>query len=306
MSRFRVGLGVTAVLLTIGFVVVAWVMKRPGGPDAPALPEPVSYAKPSADGKRVFVAHGSQEYEAKLKDSRTREFAAGVRAKYPLPGLYTAGENPSLLTPITKPHPLAAVGGVAVVAADPAWWWDRYTPDDNVFLTADGSAAVRIEGSWWKTKAYVAGKRLPVEVEQEQLNAPAVTFLFADGRPPKTYLLNELVDDPAELPHSPEHVLWPAGAALDPRTNQFHLFTQDSNKITFDATSGEIVHKGKNGLGNPVAQTLIGVTVGLTLLLGVVLAWYVVKARPRPDGRAGEPSSAGDPRHQPPPAGVAG
>lgn len=281
MSRFRVGLGVTAVLLTIGFLVVAWVMKRPGGPDAPALPEPVSYAKSSADGKRVFVAHGSLDFESKLKDAHTREFAAGVRAKYPTPGLYSAGDHPDRFAPSDDPHPVASVVGAAQVSHATAWSWDRYTPDDNVFLTNNGAVAVRIEGDWWKTKAYVAGKRLPVEVEREQLNAPAVTFLFADNRPPKTYLLNELVDNPAELPHSPEHVLWPAGAALDPRTNQFHLFTQDSNKITFDANSGEIVHKGKNGLGNPVAQTLIGVTIGLTVILGVVLGWYVVKARPR-------------------------
>ena len=84
-----------------------------------------------------------------------------------------------------------------------------------------------------------------------------------------------------------EHVLWPAGAALDPRTNQFHLFTQDSNKITFDANTGELVHKGKNGLGNPVAQTVIGVTIGLTFLLLLGLAWYVVKARPRAEVKAG-------------------
>lgn len=288
MSRFRVGLGVSAVLLSLGFLVVAWVLKRPGGADAPALPEPVSYAKPSPDGQRVFVAHGSIEYEAKLKDAYTREFAAGVRAKYPQPGIYTGGEKPpALLTPHGDPHPLAAVGGVALTADAPAWLWDRYTPDDNVFMTADGSAVVRIEGNWWKTKAYVAGKRLPADVEEEQLNAPAVTFLFADGRPPRTYRVNELVDTPAELPHSPEHVLWPAGAALDPRTNQFHLFTQDSNKITFDANTGELVHKGKNGLGNPVAQTVIGVTIGLTLLLLAGLAWYIVKARPRAEVKAG-------------------
>ncbi len=281
MSRFRVGLGVTVVLLTLGFLVVAWVMKRPGGPDAPALPEPVSYAKPSPDGTRVFVAHGSIEYEAKLKDAHTREFAAGVRAKYPQPGVYAAGDPPTLLTPPGNPRPLAAVVGIAPTADAPAWPWDRYTPDDNVFLTADGSVLVRIEGNWWKTKAYPAGKRLPAEVEEAQLTAPAVTFLFADGRPPRTYMLNELVDNPAELSHSPEHVLWPAGAALDPRTNQFHLFTQDSNKITFDATTGEVVQKVKNGWGNPMAKTVLAVVGGLTLLLLVGLAWYIVKAKPR-------------------------
>jgi len=283
MSRFRVGLGVSVVLLTLSFLVIAWVVKRPGGADAPALPEPVSYAKPSADGSRVFVAHGSLEYEAKLKDTHTREFAAGVRAKYPQPGIYTGGEKPAfLITPTgLDPRPLAAVAGIAPTANAPAWPWDRYTPDENVFLTADGSTVVRIDGDWWQTKAYPAGKRLPADVEEEQLNAPAVTFLFADGRPPRTYPLNELVDNPAEIQHSPKHILWPAGAALDPNTNQFHLFTQDSNKITFDATTGEVVHKVKNGWGNPLAKTVLIVVVGLTLLLMAGLAWYVVTARPK-------------------------
>lgn len=282
MTRFRVGIGVSAVLLSIGFLVVAWVVKRPGGADAPSLPEPVSYAKPSADGTRVFVAHGSLEYEAKLKDASTREFATNVRSKYPHPGIYTGGEQqPARLAPADNPRPLAAVVGVAATTPASAWPWDRYTPDENVFLTADGGTVVRIDGDWWKTKAYPAGKRLPPDVEAEQLNAPAVTFLFADGRPPRTYRLNELVDNPAELTHSPEHVLWPAGAALDPRTNQFHLFTQDSNRCTFDATTGELVSKEKNGWGNPMAKTVLVVIGGLTLVVMAVLGWFMFKTKPR-------------------------
>ncbi|MCU0706097.1 MAG: hypothetical protein MUF18_19210, partial [Fimbriiglobus sp.] len=164
MTRFQVGLGVTAVLLTISFVVIAWVLKRPGGADAPKLPEPVSYAKPSPDGRRIFVAHGSIEYETSLKDAATRRFAAGVRQTYPKPGLYTAGDPPTRITPTTYPLPLAAATGVACTAADLAWWWERYTPDDNVYLTDDAGTVVRIEGNWWKTRAYPAGKRLPPDV----------------------------------------------------------------------------------------------------------------------------------------------
>lgn len=276
MTRFRVGLGVTAVLLTLTFLVLAWVMKRPGGADPNSLPEPVSYAKPSPDGSRVFVAFGSAEYEGGLKDTRIREFAAGVRARYPAPGLYAAADP---TRPLVLPDSL-----LAAVTGAPAcgWWWDRYTPDENIYLTSDGSAAVRIEGDWWKTRAYPAGKRLSAEVEEAQLNAPAVTFLFADGRSPRTYLLKDLIDTPSELPHSPEHILWPAGATLNPDTNQFHLFTQDSTKITFDATTGAVIHKGKNGLGNPVAQAVIFTTIGLTVLLAGVLGWFVLRARKIP------------------------
>ncbi len=276
MTRFYVGLGVTAVLMTIALVVLAWVLKRPGGADAPKLPEPVSYAKPSADGTRVFVAHGSPEYEAGLKDADTRAYAAGVRAKYPAPGIYAAGDNPTLLAP--DPRVAAVVGGLA--HPEYVTPFDQYTPDENVFLTPDGRAVGRIDGGWWKTKAYPAGKRLPDATVEEQMTAPAATFLFVD-RLPRTHLLKDLVDNKDELPHSPEHVLWPAGAALDPNTSRFHLFTQDSNKITFDATTGEVVHKGKNGWGNPVARTVLVVVVGLTAVLMAVLAWYIVKARPR-------------------------
>lgn len=282
MTRFRLGLAVSAVLITLTFLVLAWVMKRPGGADANSLPEPVSYAKPSPDGRRVFVAFGSAEYEAGIKDESTRRYAADVRAKYPRPGLYHADDPSTPIAPATTPTPFAALTGNMAMALDPGWSWDSYTPDDNVFLTSTGSAVVRIDGEWWKTKAYPAGKRLAPEVEQALLESPAVTFLFADGRPPRTYLLNELIDTPGDLPHSPEHILWPAGAALNPNTNQFHLFTQDSTKITFDATTGEIIDKGKNGLGNPVAQVIMWVTIGLTLLVLGGIVWFAVKYRRAP------------------------
>ncbi len=286
MTRFRVGLIVLTVLMATVFLVLAWVLKRPGGADAVSLPEPVSYAKPSADGSRVFVAFGSIEHEAKLKDAKTREFAAGIRNQYPAPGVYAASDATTPLVPKSSPAPLAAVSGVAIMAADSTWLWDKYTPDENIYLTPDGSTVVRIEGDWWKTKAYPAGKRLSAEVEAEQLNAPAITFLFADGRPPKSHILGDLISTKAELPHSPEHVLWPAGAVLNANTRQFHLFTQDSNKITFDTATGDIVTKGKNGLGNPVAQAVMWTTIGLTLAMAVAIGWWMIRAR-----RAGRVSS---------------
>ena len=125
-----------------------------------------------------------------------------------------------------------------------------------------------------------AGKRLPEDVEKAQLDAVAVRC-FTDGKVTHEYTLRELVDEPAELPHSPEHILWPAGAALNPETGQLHLFTQDSMRITFDLATGAIVAREKTGLGNPITQWVLGVTVALTAALAAVLVWYTFFKRPR-------------------------
>ena len=140
-------------------------------------------------------------------------------------------------------------------------------------MTADGRHVIRIEGDWWKTKAYPAGKRLTDDVERRQLDAVAVRC-FTDGQLTHEYRLKDLVDRPADLPHSPEHILWPAGAVLNEDAKQFHLFTQDANRITFDVTSGAIVERSRSGLGNPIAQAMIFTTIGLTLLVAAVLVWY--------------------------------
>ena len=78
---------------------------------AAPLPEPVSYAKPTPGDRFVLVAFGSPEAEAKLK-GETKRYAEGVRAKYPVSGMYR-GER--LVYPL-----------------------DGYAPDDNVYLTGDG------------------------------------------------------------------------------------------------------------------------------------------------------------------------
>lgn len=255
MTRFRLGLIVLTVLMTVTFLTVAFVVRRPGGSANQSIPEPVSYAKPTADGKHVLVTHGDPAAEAKLKDADTKRYAAEVRANYPTPGLYRL-DPPGLVYRLSG-----------------------YAPDDQVYLTADGRHVVRIEGDWWKTKAYPAGKRLPTEVEQAQLDAPAVRC-FTDGKLTHEHKLRDLVTDPDKLPHSPDHVLWPAGAVLNADAGQFHLFTQDANRITIDVASGEVVERAKTGIGNPLARWLLTVTVALTVALAAVLAWYTFLKRP--------------------------
>ncbi len=250
MTRFKLGLIITTALLTFVFVALAVYMRRPGGEaNAPSV-EAISYAKPTPNGQAVLVAFGSLEAETKLKDAKTKAYAEGLRTKYAKPGLYLNND-----------------------AATPLYELKGYSPDEQLFLNDDGSCVIRIEGEWWKTKAYPAGKRLSAEVEAAQLDAVAVRC-FRNGLVTHEYTLRELVTNPAELPNSPEHILWPAGAVLNQQTNQFHLFTQDSNKITFDIRSGEIVTRGKNGLGNPIAQATLFITIGLTLLLaGGIFLW---------------------------------
>ncbi len=216
---------------------------------AAPLPEPVSYAKPTPGDRFVLVAFGSPEAEAKLK-GETKRYAEGVRAKYPVSGMYR-GER--LVYPL-----------------------DGYAPDDNVYLTGDGRYVIRIEGDWWKTKAYTGGVRLPAEVEQKQLDALAISF-FEDGKLLKSHPLKSLITHPVLLSHSPEHILWVGGAVLREDEGQFVLFTQDTNKLTFDFRTGEILGTEKTGYGSRFGQTVILVTLGLTLLLLLGWAFYAFR-----------------------------
>ena len=52
-----------------------------------------------------------------------------------------------------------------------------------------------------------------------------------------------------------------------------------SNELTFDTETGELLHRGKNGLGNPIAQTMVWGTVGLTLLLAIGVGVWVYRTR---------------------------
>ncbi len=256
MTRFKLVLILCAGLFTIGSLMLAAYVKRPGGTGNAPLLEPVSYVKPVGDaGTRVLVVFGDAEAEAKLTDKATKQYAAEVRAKYPEPGLYSTDTPPRLIYPL---------GG--------------YSPDDQVFFTADGSSIIRVEGDWWKTKAYPAGKRLEAEIEKAQLQAVAVSC-FQNGELTRSYRLDELISDPSKLPHSPKHILWPAGAVLNKQTGQFHLFTQDSVKLTFDIRTGELLSKSPTGIGNPITQVLLTVTVLATVLLAGVIVYLGFRSR---------------------------
>jgi len=219
---------------------------------AAPLPEPLSYAKPAPGGRFVLVVFGAAESEAKLKDGDNKRHSAAVRAKYAVPGMYraTADEHPPLVYAL-----------------------DGYVPDENVHLTADGRHVIRVEGDWWRTKAYPVGQRLAPEVERRQLDAPAVSF-FEDGKPLTSYPLKDLVTDAAAISHSPEHILWHGGATLREDRGLFTLDMQDTHRVAFDYRTGEVVSKEELGFGSRFGQAMISVTLGLVLLLAAAWAAY--------------------------------
>lgn len=255
MTPARLGLLVFFVLFVLGWGTYRVIVEktRPGGP-ATTLPEPISYAKPTPGGQFVMVVFGSSEAEAKLKDGEMKRQAEEVRKKYARPGMYSAA-NATLVYAL-----------------------DGYTPDDNLYLTADGRHVARIEGDSWQTRAYPAGTRLPPDEEQKQLDAPAVS-LFADGKLLKSYPLKELLTDPTVVSHSPKHILWPGGAVLNEREGRFLVYTQDANRATFDITTGEMIAREKMGFGNRFAQITIIVTLALTVLVAIGWAIYAFRRR---------------------------
>jgi len=254
MTPIRVLLLVAFVLFGLAVPMYFLLVEktRPGGPGT-TLPEPISYAKPTPGGRFVLAVYGSAEAEANLKPGEMKRHAEEVRKKYPTQGMYTAE-------------------GTLVYSLE------GYTPDDNVYLTADGRCVARIEGDWWQTRAYPAGTRLPPEEEQKQLDAPAVS-LYADGKLLKSYALKELLHDPSVVPHSPKHILWPGGAVLNERDDHFLVYTQDARRSTFDVRTGELVAKEAMGFGNRFAQQTMFATLGLTALLAIGMGVWVWKKR---------------------------
>src|SRR4029079_6267294 len=100
-----------------------------------------------------------------------------------------------------------------------------------------------------QTAHYIAS-RLPKAEEDRHLAAPAVGFYEAANLVRESHV-RELLTDPDELKHSVKHVLWIAGEALDRTGTKFVLNTQDQNQIMFDAKTGEILSRGKIGMGSP-------------------------------------------------------
>ena len=238
---------------------------------AAPLPEPISYAKPCPGGRFVFVMFGSKDAEAKLKDGDNKRHAESVRAKYPVPGMYRAGDGAELVYALDGQFRVFPAYGIVS-----EFFPRRYVPDENVYLSGDGRTVIRIEGNWWKTKAYTGGTRLPPEVEQQQFESPAVS-LYRDGLLLRRHPLKSLIDDPLLLPHTPEHILWVGGAVFREDAGLFVLFTQDTNQITFDYNTGEIVGTEKTGYGSRFGQRVILGTLGLTLLLLLAWAFYAFR-----------------------------
>lgn len=212
------------------------------------IPEGLSYTRPLA-ADVVFVMHGDLAAEAKSSASSQAEFR-DLRTKYPQSGLYR--------------------GTVLIWAID-----GPFAPSDAVFLTADGRHMVRLDGQWWKEKDFPGQRRLAAGVERTQLDAPAVSF-FDSGRLVKQYLLKEIASHPEKLPHSPNQVLWVAGAVVNDDTGRFLLFVQDSTRLTFDVTTGELVTREEAGLGNPVIVPILAAAGTMVVIILAVWAYFVL------------------------------
>ena len=212
-----------------------------------ALPEPVSYTKPVADGKYTFVMLGDPASEAKQSPSAQAEFRA-LREKYLRSGLYPAdGREP--LWPLDAP----------------------YAPYDNTFLAADGVHLARLEGEWWVERDYPSPfKRLPAEEEKKQFDAAAVGF-YENGKLVKSYPLKDLVTNPLDLKHSPRFVLWAAGGVLNESAGRFVVMTQDATRVAFDYRTGEVIARDRIGLNNPILGRIL-IACGV-LSVGILAAW---------------------------------
>jgi len=222
---------------------------------AGVVPEPVSYLKPIPGTAFAFVMLGDEAVEAKQRESIRAKFAE-LRAKYPKTGLYKA-ETAELVWAVDT---------------------EGYADKDWIFVTADGVHLVRLDGASWQTKDFASRNRLDVDEERKQLNAPAVSF-FANGKLIRRHALKDVVSDPAELPHSPQHILWMASAVFDTDEKRFVLFTQDAHRATFDVATGELLAKEPAGLGNP--RTNIVLTVVGVLMTAILVGWIVYLVRQR-------------------------
>lgn|GEM_PF-2201114 len=244
----------------LAMFALVWGFVRSGGdsgkPQGTPLPESLSYAKPSPQNRFIYVAFGSLEAEAKLTGEAKRK-SDDVRSTYAKPGLY----DPA------KPN-------------EPIWTLEGYAPDENIYLSLDGDYLVRLEGEWWKTKAYPAGTRLAADVEQAQLDAPAVSF-YKQGKLLHQYALREIITQPDNITHSPAHILWPGGAVLNEAEGKFILFTQDSRRNIFDFRTGAVISQEGIGLDSKFSQIVVTSVVGLMALVALLWAYFALIRKPK-------------------------
>lgn len=259
--RTRIGSGFDPILVLIRVVCVhLWPVLLAAPASAAVFPEPLGWQKPVGD-RWVFVQLGDPAAEAAVKSADARRQFEELRAKYPATGLYPRD------------------------GTTPVWTLPGYAPIDNLFASADGVHCARIEGTAWRTQSFpTMGRRLPPGQEAEQLDAPALTF-FAAGKSVRTYTARDLVTNPDKLPHSPEHVLWAAGSALNDGTGRFVQFTQDGQKNVFDFRTGERLEKVAGGLSNPLAGKVLAAAGAVSLALGLGWLWWAFGRRKSPSSQ---------------------
>jgi hypothetical protein len=215
--------------------------------------EAISYTKPLSANK-IFVMLGDPASEEKATAKRPKEAAEiqELRKKYPKSGVY-----------------LVTTGEAVWQLPD-----DTFSPFDGTFLSVDARHLIRVEGQWWRTKDFPGGKRPSQEAQDEQLSATAISF-FADGKLLKSYLLKDVLSDPAKVMHSPQHLLWYASGSLNEQTGRFLLFTQDSNRIIFNYQTGEVTNRVAVGLGNPLFTSILVVCGVLSALMLLTWVYFV-------------------------------
>lgn len=219
------------------------------------FPMPLSYAKPVGNAF-VFVQLGDAVEEAKHGTASQRMQFSELRAKYAKPGLYRAADA-------TLVWEAAA---------------DKFTPLDLTFLSDDGKILIRIEGDFWRTESFPGGIRPNEAKQKDQLNGTAVSF-FRDGVLVKRYRLDELILQTETLKHTPEHLIWYAGAVLNQTTGRFLMDTQESRRIAFDPYTGDILEIREVGLANPILRTILYGAGAMTALILAGWAWFAYRHR---------------------------
>lgn len=258
-------------------LLALWVVSAASCPAlfaAGALPQPLSYSKPVPGQELVFVMLGDAEAEAAQRSDEAKRQFQRLRETYPKSGLYD------------------------VVSRELVWEFSGpYVPYENTFLARDGVHMARLEGDWWVEKEYPGGKRLAAEEEARQLANIGVAF-YANGEELKSYPVSELVTNPADLKHSPEYVLWAAGAvlqgAIDEGPGRFVLHTQDANRVVFELSSGEVLSRDKVGLSNPLFKPILAVSGVIALVILGTWAWLVFGRKSKPETTASLSSPSAD------------
>jgi hypothetical protein len=211
---------------------------------------PYGYSKPTPDGRHLFVMLAPAGWLDRLPE-KYRDESKRLAATYPKSGLYPKD------------------------GTTPLWTVDWYS--FRAYPLSDAVHVVRLYADSTFTAQYVAN-RLPEAEEERQLASRAVGF-YANGNLVREYRVNDLVTNPDELKHSMKHVIWIAGEALDRTGTKFVLNTQDQNQITFDAATGEVLHRGKVGLASPRMPYILAAVAVLITLTAVGLYWFVRRVK---------------------------